>query len=158
MAFNPVSGELRIAMAGMTTFSGNGKIVKISLEKNQPSATIAGKVSIAEASFNDTEVWVEGNQAERKVAFGLGPIAPNPFVYGTSVKFSMARSAPVTLSIYNVHGQLVKTLVDGEMSAGQQQVTWDGSDMAGSKAARGVYFCRMSTENFTATEKVLRMQ
>ncbi len=157
MAYNPVSGELRIAMAGMTRFSGNGKIAKITLEKNQPVATTAG-VSISEAYFNDTEVRVEGNQAERKVAFGLGPIAPNPFVDGTSVKFSMARSAPVTLSIYNVNGQLVKTLVDGEMSAGAQQVTWDGSDMAGNTAARGVYFCRMSTEDFTATTKILRMQ
>ncbi|MFH1314679.1 MAG: FlgD immunoglobulin-like domain containing protein, partial [Candidatus Eisenbacteria bacterium] len=103
-------------------------------------------------------VRIEGTQTERKVAFGLGPIAPNPFVDGTSVKFSMARSAAVTLSIYNVNGQLVRTLVDGEMSAGEHQMTWDGSDMAGHEAARGVYFCRMATEDFTATTKVLRMQ
>ena len=103
-------------------------------------------------------VYVQGDVVERKVEFALGPIAPNPFVDGTSVKFSMAKSATVTLSIYNVNGQLVKTLVDGEMPAGQQQVTWDGSDTAGNKTARGVYFCRMATEGFAATEKVLMME
>ena len=95
---------------------------------------------------------------ERKVAFGLGPIAPNPFVDGTSVKFSMARSSSVTLSIYNVNGQLVKTLVDGVVGAGNQQVVWDGRDMSGQKAARGVYFCRMATDGFTATTKVISME
>jgi hypothetical protein len=158
MAYNPMNGVLRIAMAGMSKFSGNGKIAKITLEKNQPLATTADKVSIAEAYFNDMAVRIEGNQIERRVEFGLGPIAPNPFVDGTSVKFSMARSAAVTLSIYNVNGQLVKTLVDGEMSAGQQHVTWDGSDMAGRKAARGVYFCRMTTEDFIATTKVISIE
>ncbi|MFH1311614.1 MAG: cohesin domain-containing protein, partial [Candidatus Eisenbacteria bacterium] len=75
MAYNP-NGDLRIAMAGMTRFSGNGKIAKIILEKNQPLATAAGKVSIVAASFNDVSVRVEGTQVEHKVAFGLGPIAP----------------------------------------------------------------------------------
>jgi uncharacterized repeat protein (TIGR01451 family) len=158
LVYNPASGEIRIAMAGMSKFSGNGQIAKLTLEKNGPIATTQGKVSIAEAYFNDVAVRVEGSAVERKVAFGLGPIAPNPFVEGTSVKFSMARSAAVTLSIYNVHGQLVQTLVDGVIPAGQQQVVWDGSDMAGHKAARGVYFCRMATEGFTATTKIISME
>jgi hypothetical protein len=157
LAYNPGTGQLRIAMAGLSTFSGNGRIVKITFDKISPWAT-ASKVNIAEASFNDVEARIEGEVTERRVEFALGPIAPNPFVEGTSVKFSMAKSAPVTLSIYNVNGQLVKTLVDGEMSAGAQQVSWDGSDMAGNTAARGVYFCRMHTEDFTATTKILRMQ
>jgi hypothetical protein len=155
LAYNPIDGELRIAMASMNTFSGNGRIVRITLNKVSPWGTTGGKVSIAEARFNDLNVNIIGDVTQRQVDFGLGPVAPNPFVDGTAVKFSMAKSAPVTLSIYNVNGQLVRTLVDGEMPAGQQQVTWDGNDMAGNKAARGVYFCRMTTDGFSATTKVI---
>jgi hypothetical protein len=158
LAYNPASGELRIAMAGSGKFSGNGEIAKLTFEKHGTVPVAQGNVSISEAYFNDQSVRVEGNVTERKVAFGLGPIAPNPFVEGTSVKFSMAKSASVTLSIYNVHGQLVKTLVDGEVGAGQQQVVWDGSDMSGQKAARGVYFCRMATDGFTASTKMILIE
>jgi hypothetical protein len=158
MAYNPVDGVLRIAMASTATFSGNGKIATLTLGKNGPIPTTRGKVSISEAYFNDEAVTIEGSPVERRLDFALGPIAPNPFVDGTAVKFSMAKSAEVTVSIYNVSGQLVTTLVDGMVPAGQQSVMWDGRDLAGDRVARGVYFCRMATEGFVATQKVLTLE
>ena len=66
---------------------------------------------------------------------------PNPFNPSTTIHFSMPKADHLKLSIYNVRGQLVKTLVNGPRPAGMDQtVVWDGSDNLGSAAASGVYF------------------
>jgi hypothetical protein len=159
MAFNPTGGTLRIGMAGTSTFSGNGKILNIVLGKNYtPAPSARDNIAITEAYFNDTAVRIEGNPVERMVAFGLGPVAPNPFAEGTVVNFTMAAGADVSLKVYNVNGQLVRTLVDGMMPAGQHSVQWDGKDMTGDRVARGVYFCRMRTAGMVAIEKLVLMK
>ena len=66
---------------------------------------------------------------------------PNPFNPSTTIKYSMPTAGHLKLSIYDVRGQLVKTLVDGVRPAGAgQTVVWDGTDERGSTAASGVYF------------------
>ncbi|MFH1313699.1 MAG: HYR domain-containing protein [Candidatus Eisenbacteria bacterium] len=159
MAFNPIGGTLRIGMAGMSTFSGDGKIVNIVLTKNyQPIPTTAGEVSIVSAHFNDIEAVIIGDMTERKMEYALGPIAPNPFSDGTTVKFTMATAGQVSLNVYNVNGQLVATLVDGSLPAGQHSAVWDGKDARGERVARGVYFCRMTTADMVAIEKLVHMK
>ena len=66
---------------------------------------------------------------------------PNPFNPTTTVSYSLPRAGHLKLSIYNVRGQLVKTLIDDHRPAGANQtVVWDGKDNLGSAAASGVYF------------------
>ncbi|MEN8006006.1 MAG: FlgD immunoglobulin-like domain containing protein [Candidatus Krumholzibacteriota bacterium] len=66
---------------------------------------------------------------------------PNPFNPSTTIKYSLPRAGHFKLSIYNVRGQLVKTLIDGPRPAGADQtVVWDGTDNQGSAAASGLYF------------------
>jgi hypothetical protein len=66
---------------------------------------------------------------------------PNPFNPSTTIKYSMPNAGHLKLSIYNVRGHLVKTLIDGVRPAGADQtVVWDGTDERGSSAASGVYF------------------
>jgi hypothetical protein len=66
---------------------------------------------------------------------------PNPFNPSTTIKYSMPTAGHLKLSVYNVRGQLVKTLIDGVRPAGADQtVVWDGADNLGSVAASGVYF------------------
>jgi hypothetical protein len=160
--WNDNGNVLKIAMAGMTAFNGRGKIATLTLQKLEPVIpTYKDRVEITDALFNEgtpSAIIEGGDVTQNIVRFALGPVAPNPFVDGTVVKFSMARSADVSLSIYNVNGRLVTTLVDGPVAAGQQSVAWNGTDFAGNKVARGVYFCRMNTEGFSATEKVVLLQ
>jgi hypothetical protein len=66
---------------------------------------------------------------------------PNPFNPSTTIKYSLPSSGHLKLCVYNVRGQLVKTLIDGVRPAGADQtVVWDGTDERGSSAASGVYF------------------
>ncbi|MEN8008012.1 MAG: FlgD immunoglobulin-like domain containing protein [Candidatus Krumholzibacteriota bacterium] len=66
---------------------------------------------------------------------------PNPFNPSTTITYSLPTAGHLKLSLYNVRGQLVKTLIDGPRPAGADQtVVWDGSDNLGSSVASGVYF------------------
>ncbi len=59
------------------------------------------------------------------------------------------------LSIFDVTGRLVKTLVDGNLAAGVHEVTWDGSTESGTTATSGMYFYKMSAGSFTAAKKLI---
>jgi len=71
---------------------------------------------------------------------------PNPFNPSTTIKYSMPTAGHLKLSIYNVRGQLVKTLIDGNRPAGSDQtIIWDGTNNQGSATASGVYFYEART-------------
>ena len=80
---------------------------------------------------------------------------PNPFNPTTQIRFGLPQAGNVTLKIYNSVGQLVKTLVDGNMSEGYHQVTWDATDNSGSKLSSGVYFYRITAGTFTQVNKMM---
>jgi hypothetical protein len=87
--------------------------------------------------------------------FALRGNSPNPFSGSTEIRFDVPRDARVSLRIYNIHGQVVSTLVDGVVPAGRQAVTWDGLDSQGRKVSAGVYFCEMQSGSFAATSKLM---
>jgi hypothetical protein len=66
---------------------------------------------------------------------------PNPFNPSTRIEYRLPRNAELTIKIYDLRGQVVRTLVDQVMPAGAGHVTWDGRDEAGGQVASGVYFC-----------------
>ena len=72
---------------------------------------------------------------------------PNPFNTTTHLGFYLNQAASVHVAIYNVQGQLVRTLVDAPLDAGTHQVRWDGRDERSHAAATGPYFVRFLTEH-----------
>jgi hypothetical protein len=83
---------------------------------------------------------------------------PNPFNATTTIQFDLPRSAEVSLSVRNVLGEHVATLVHRRMSAGAHQVTWSGKNDAGADVASGVYFLELRAEGATASRKVLLLK
>ena len=73
---------------------------------------------------------------------------PNPFNPSTTIEFTLPVAQRVILEIYDISGQLVKTLIDALKPAGIYKVDWDGTNEAGEQVASGVYFYRLRTENF----------
>ncbi|MHC4479298.1 MAG: FlgD immunoglobulin-like domain containing protein, partial [Planctomycetota bacterium] len=65
---------------------------------------------------------------------------PNPFNSSTTISFSLREEGHAKLEIYDIQGRLVKTLIDGGMSAGASYVSWDGTDSGGRVVASGIYF------------------
>ena len=76
---------------------------------------------------------------------------PNPFNPKTTIAFTLEKSGPVKLQVFDPRGRLVRTLIDGDKPAGPHFVTWDGKDGTGRGAAAGLYLYRMK-----AGDKVLQ--
>jgi len=83
---------------------------------------------------------------------------PNPFNPTTTISFSLKEKAPMTLEIYNILGQKVKTLVSDVMDKGTHNVVWNGKDNSGRNVASGVYFYRMKSGSYTSTKKMIMMK
>jgi hypothetical protein len=73
-------------------------------------------------------------------------VAPNPLHNLVRISYSLSRTEGVNLSVYDVSGKLVRTLVRGQVSAGTQSVTWDRTSNLGRRVAGGVYFYRLTTQ------------
>ncbi len=80
-------------------------------------------------------------------AYGLKQNFPNPFNPSTRIQFTLPVKGHVSLKIYNVAGQLVRTLQDGVMDVGSHELTWDGSNNLGTSVASGVYFYKLNASD-----------
>lgn len=87
--------------------------------------------------------------------FSLAPARPNPARGTTEIRYLLPTSALVKIRVYNVAGQVVRTLVDSKKDAGCKSVTWDGRNDGGSWVGPGVYLYRMEAGSFTATKKMV---
>ncbi|MEE9270852.1 MAG: FG-GAP-like repeat-containing protein [Candidatus Krumholzibacteria bacterium] len=90
----------------------------------------------------------------------LGQNFPNPFNPSTTIQYWIAKQGPVTLTVYNVAGQQVKTLVKALQRPATRGhiVRWDGRNESGEHVASGVYFYRLVTSNFIQTRKLVLLR
>jgi hypothetical protein len=87
--------------------------------------------------------------------FDLSQNYPNPFNPTTNIRYQLPQTVNVTLVIYNMLGQEVRKLVNGEQPAGYHTVVWDGRDKAGRPVPSGVYYYRLQAGSFTETKKMV---
>jgi len=85
----------------------------------------------------------------------LGQNYPNPFNPRTIIDYYLPEVSRVRISILNVLGQTVATLIDETISAGRHSVAWDGLDVTGERVASGIYFYRLTTPDRTETRKMV---
>jgi hypothetical protein len=133
---------------------GENKISYISYNQagtidNKPLKARKNKVSSVKLTASQVNHIVPVSRIE------LGQNYPNPFNPSTTIAFKMPQAGRVELKIFNVKGQLVKTLLSGEMKAGAHSVNWDGKDSQGKSSASGIYFCRLSAGKDVQSRKML---
>ena len=87
--------------------------------------------------------------------FELGANYPNPFNPSTMIPYQLPSSMHVRLEVFNLLGQRVATLVDGEQAAGLHTASWDATDVAGEAVGTGVYVYRLSGDGMQATRSML---
>ena len=89
---------------------------------------------------------------------GLGNVQnfPNPFNDQTTIYYSLTKTQNVEVSVYNASGQKAKILVNAEMSEGNYNVVWDGTDNSGSNLPKGMYFLQITGSNGKIVKKIIK--
>ena len=96
------------------------------------------------------------DQQSVPVVFALNQNYPNPFNPSTQISFDIPEASElVSLSVYNILGQNINTLVSGSMNAGRYTQEWDATDELGSPVASGIYFYELRSSNFISRKKML---
>lgn len=91
-------------------------------------------------------------------SFHLYPNYPNPFNPFTNIRFRVMKPGKLTVNIYNLSGELIRTLADRYYTQGEFTVQWDGSNSIGEKVASGIYFYQLSASQFSVTRKMVLLQ
>lgn len=90
------------------------------------------------------------------LAFELSGNVPNPFNPSTTIRYAVPHSSPVTLTVYDVAGRRVRTLVDqAQTGPARYSVVWDGTDESGGRVASGMYVYRLRAGQFSETQRMV---
>ncbi len=104
--------------------------------------------------------WSSGEESATAVGVVETDVAspvPNPFDAGTTLRFSTERAGPVRVDIFDVHGRLVRRLLDRNLDAGQHEFRWDGRDERQVSVAPGVLFARFDLSGDVRIKKLVRI-
>ena len=85
----------------------------------------------------------------------LGEATPNPATQDIAIRFNLAKAGPVRLTVLDVRGRVVRTLVEETQTAGEHSARWDARDGRGELVSDGVFFCRLETPAFSDTKKIV---
>ena len=83
---------------------------------------------------------------------------PNPFNPETTISFNLAQASKVSLTIYNIKGQKVKTLLNTRLEKGEHSIVWDGTDNRGKKVASGLYLYKITSGKEVAVRKMMLLK
>ena len=168
--FHHIAGDGQVEVAtGMyngTAVSGGGDIVRFvfrvlyEFEDNARFEIANGLVFDPSQLQNPAVVAGVLELQSTPREFALHQNFPNPFNPDTTIKYDLAESADVTLQIYNVLGQVVRTLVAAEaQNAGRYQIRWNGMDERGVPVSSGVYFYQITAEGkFQQVQKLMLLK
>jgi hypothetical protein len=119
-------------------------------------STTTGPVKIANIkTSNEFSTSLQSNNNANLIEFALLQNYPNPFNPTTAINYSLAKAEYEKLSVYNILGHKIKTLIEKNQSSGSYQVNWDGTDFNGRMVAGGIYFYVLNAGSFTQTRRML---
>ena len=164
--WSPEAGQVHVmnAIVNGSEVSGGGDIVRLvfrvlrDFEDNARFEIAEGLVFDPSQLANPLAGGVLDIQTT-PTEFALLQNFPNPFNPDTTIGYELAESADVTLQIYNVVGQVVRTLIAAEpQSVGRYQIRWDGMDDRGTPVSSGIYFYQISAGKFQDVRKLMLLK
>ncbi|RQV98790.1 T9SS C-terminal target domain-containing protein [bacterium] len=167
-ALSTSSGWLSVSPNSGTVVNGQPQEITVTMNATALSTgTYTGTITISSEGYSSPEIinvtldLAEANgetPAQRPERFALRGNFPNPFNATTEIRYDVAKATHVTLTVYNLLGQEVRTLLDGFMEAGSHTAYWDGRNTAGTDLSTGIYIIQMQAENrrFTGKSMLIR--
>jgi hypothetical protein len=151
------------------SFSGTGELARLEFEvRREGSAPRLAEATLrdrANRTFRDGSPAAldDGSPAPAIAAAAAGSLEllgarPNPFRGSTDISFRLPDTRPVRVTIHDVSGRLVRTLMDRTLPAGEHRATWDGRAEDGSAAGAGIYFYTFRAGDTQETRKLLHVR
>jgi hypothetical protein len=106
----------------------------------------------------DTPTDVNGGSGVLPTNYNLDQNYPNPFNPETAIEYTLPASGHITLTVFNILGHKVKDIVNSYQSAGHKRAIWDGRDAQGRETESGVYFYKLTADNFSMTRKMMLLK
>lgn len=162
-----LDGEVRFAFATteVVTTTGQGNMLMVEFEVLPDAEGKTSPLIIENINLSNSRSIKKINGEIRVIpsTFALLQNYPNPFNPETWLPYKLASDSPLSISVYNAKGQLVRTISLGHQVAGMyitkdKAAYWDGRDSFGDKVASGVYYYTLQAGNFTATRKMAIMK
>jgi len=157
-----------------TTTSNNGTFVLNNVPGDATYTVIVTKTGYIENNSTQITVSLADHDISTPIMLVIDPTSdsditspilttlkanyPNPFNPTTTIAFDTHKKGHVTVDIYNVKGQKVKTVANSVLEAGSHKVVWNGQDDNGHSVSSGIYFYRMQTEGYRAVKKMVLMK
>lgn len=147
-------------------FDFNLLITSPCIDAGDPSSPMDPDSTIADIGafyYPHTPTFVKGDERNIPGEFELSQNYPNPFNPTTRIQFRVSslefgNPAHTTLKVYNILGQLVRTLVDEEKMPGNYEINWDGNNDSGKEVGSGIYFYQLRTRDYTDTKKMVLLR
>ena len=162
LSLSAISGRTPSTVGFSVDISGLGIDTYNTIVVIKQTAMIAGVVDDADTVYVklivDTPTGIEDDHGSTPKSYSLEQNFPNPFNPETVIGYNLASPGYVTLTVYNVIGQKIVDVVNGFESAGAKQATWNGKDANGREVQSGIYFYRLTTDNFTMTRKMMLLK
>ena len=98
------------------------------------------------------------DQGNLPIVYSLSQNYPNPFNPETSISYAIAKAGMIELSVYNVLGIRINTLVSEYRAEGEYTVKWYGDTESGAPVASGVYFYKLKAGDYTDTRKMMLLK
>jgi hypothetical protein len=115
-------------------------------------------IDAVSGAYIPTQVNTEPSDNRIPQKFSLNQNYPNPFNPETAIEYQIAHPEDVEISIMNLQGQKVKTLVQNFQNAGSYTIHWDGKNESGQPVTSGVYTCRFKAGDFVEVKKMLLLR
>jgi hypothetical protein len=157
--YTPYVPETVYVLLPKATYENDFEIGK-EIEKILGNYALLADLKIYEVSLADDSAGNEGAQGNTVniKRFALYQNHPNPFKDLTKIAFALPKECKVSLSVYNVTGRKVRTLINDKMKPGDYSLKWDGKDNQNRKLSNGIYFYRLQTEDFKDTKKTVLLK
>lgn len=150
-----------VNMSGESFAAGTGTILSIPVETAVSGDVTVENVIAIDRGRNEVATTFDSSPVEvlnLPKDFAASQNFPNPFNPSTTIKYQLPRAEHVSLKVYNAAGQLVRTLVEGQVDAGYHDVVWDSRNENGETVSSGVYFYRFNAGEYNNTVKMMLLK
>jgi type IX secretion system substrate protein len=114
------------------------------------------RVEVTDNQYTNTQSWIVDIKPAKK--YELSQNYPNPFNGTTTIPFELQKDGNVNITIYDVLGRKVKTLINQPYTFGKHTITWEGSDANSNEVSSGIYFYQIKSGEYSKTKRLLLLR